>query len=421
MLLQFSVENFRSIKEKVVFSLEASSDKAHPDNVAMVGTERVLKGAAVFGANAAGKSNLFKALTAAITTVRTSNVRQIGEQLSYIYPFAFDKTSAEKPTSFEFVFLHEGLKYVYGFSATRDKVVTEYLYVYKSSKATTVFKRDEFAREKYRFTNQSLKKQLEPLVERNTDNKLFLATSAMWNCEETKAPMMWFMQGVNTFDQRYGAPLPSAGQMFEEDTDGSLRRFMKNILRVADINISDYEFKSFDKLEQEINIPGRFQNVRLLQKELSIRTIHDVVDENGEIVQYKLDLSGESRGAQNLFFFSPFFQKALLTGETLFIDEFDAGLHPTLVLFLFNLFNNPDVNKSNAQLIISSHTIALLDLQELRRDQIYFMSKDQNTGASELYSLDEFSPRTREDICKAYMLGRYGAVPFVGEGAGLWE
>lgn len=422
MLLQFTVENFRSIKGRVVFSLEASSAKEHPENLTEIGKERVLKGAAVFGANASGKSNLFKALTAGIMTVRSSNIRQAGEPLPYIHPFAFDEDSVRKPTFFEFVFLHEGLKYVYGFSATRQRVETEYLYVYKSAKATTIFKRDENAKEKYRFTSGALKKQFQPLVERNTENKLFLATSALWNCEETKAPIMWFHHGINTFDQNYIALLSSAGQMIEADSDGSLKNFMKNILREADINISSYEYESKEIAGPEVNIPERFQGLASFQrKEYNMKTVHEIVGEDGSRALYKLDLSEESRGAQSLFFFSPFVKRALLTGETLCIDEFDAGLHPMLVSYLVDLFNNPEVNKSNAQLVISTHTVALLDLRKLRRDQIYFMDKDQQTGASELYSLDEFSPRTREDICKSYMLGRYGSVPFLGQGDGLWE
>ena len=422
MLLQFTVENFRSIRDQAVLSLEASSAKEHPENVVEIGKDRVLKGAAVFGANAAGKSNLFRALTAGIMTVRMSNTRQIGEPLFYIFPYAFDNESVNAPTKFEFVFIQNGKKYVYGFSATTQKIINEYLYVYNSAKATTIFERDETLAEKYKFTVNSLKSKLKPLVERNTENKLFLATSAMWNCEETKAPLMWFTEGINTFDQNYEQLLASAGQMIEEDSDGSLRRFMNNILHEADINISDYEYESKDISGLPKNFPIQLNaSGEVRHKEYKVSAIHEIVREDGSKNRYKLDLHDESRGTQSLFFFSPFIKRALLTGETLCIDEFDTGLHPMLVSYLVELFNNPIVNKANAQLIISTHTVALLDLRKIRRDQIYFVDKDQNNGVSELYSLDEFSPRTREDICKSYMLGRYGSVPFLGEGDSLWE
>ena len=246
MLLQFSVENFRSFKERTVLSLEGSSDKNLPNNVVEFGKEKVLKVATVFGANAAGKSNLFLALTAAIITIKRSDVRQIGEPLYTIVTYLFDNESAKEPTSFEFVFIAEGKKYVYGYSATNQKVCTEYLYVYNSSRPTTIFERDESAKEKYTFTNQVLKTKLKPLTERNTENKLFLATATAWNAEETKIPMAWITNSINTYDTNYENALNITGDMFEKDSDNSLRRFTNNILKEADINICDYEFESRD-------------------------------------------------------------------------------------------------------------------------------------------------------------------------------
>ncbi|MBQ1367599.1 MAG: AAA family ATPase, partial [Firmicutes bacterium] len=120
MLLQFSVENFRSFKTKAVLSLEASADKELLNNIVEDQKQRILKGVAIFGSNAAGKSNIFKALTAAILMVRYSNTRQVGEPLAMMVPFVFDEESAKKPCSFEFVFLVDKKKYVYGFSATSE-------------------------------------------------------------------------------------------------------------------------------------------------------------------------------------------------------------------------------------------------------------------------------------------------------------
>ena len=142
MLLQFSVENYKSIKQKAVLSLEASSDQLHGDNYAQIGKDKCLRMVSVYGANAAGKSNLFQALTAAILAVRLSNDRQVGAPIPQIMPFLFDPATVAAPSSFEFIFIAENRKYVYGFSATRTRVETEYLYVYKTSKATTIFERD---------------------------------------------------------------------------------------------------------------------------------------------------------------------------------------------------------------------------------------------------------------------------------------
>lgn len=425
MLLQFSVENFRSIKNRAVLSLEASVDKEHPENLIETTDGNVLKVGTIFGANAAGKSNLFLALTAAIVTVRWSDKRQVGEPIFNIIPFLFDKECSSKPTSFEFVFIANGKKYVYGYSATMQKIYTEYLYVYNSARPTTIFERDIESEEVYRFTSPSLKKNLKPITERNTDNKLFLATATAWNCEETRIPMLWLSNSINTYDTRFENLLNLTGDMFEEDPDGSLRRFTNNILKEADINISDYRIESKEiPLEQvgQIVVPkgiGTAPEIR--GKIYKIETRHTIKHENNTTDDFSLDMQFESKGTQNIFFLSPLLKRAFETGETLCIDEFDTSLHPMLVSYLVGLFNNSDVNKSNAQLIVSTHTMSLLDLKELRRDQIYFVEKDQNTGESELYSLDDFSPRTRDDIRKAYLLGRYGSIPDVGEGDSLWQ
>ncbi|MDO4488587.1 MAG: ATP-binding protein [Eubacteriales bacterium] len=424
MLLQFSVENFRSFKERTVLSLEGSTDKLHPNNIKEYGKDKVLKVATVFGANAAGKSNIFHALTAAIITVRRSDIRQVGEPLYMMVPYLFDAESAAKPTSFEFVFMADGRKYVYGFSANIRKICTEYLYVYNSSRPSTIFERNEDSDEVYTFTNQALKTKLKPLVERNTENKLFLATATAWNAEETRVPMMWITNSINTYDTNYENFLNYTGDMFELDSDNSLRRFTNNILKEADINICDYEFESRDIPVESApivfaNAPGTKTEIR--GKEYKITTKHVIEDESGNKGTYPLDLQLESLGTQKIFFMSPILKKAFETGETVCVDEFDRSLHPMLVCYLVGLFNNPDVNKNNAQLIISTHTMELLNLNVLRRDQIYFVEKNQKAGVSELYSLDEFSPRTREDVRKAYMLGRYGSVPDLGMGDGLWD
>ena len=405
MLLQFSVENFRSFKDKAVLSLEASADKELPDNVAFTKKNRVLKTGAVFGANAAGKSNLFKALTASILTVRQSNNRQVGEPLLLMVPFSFDEETVKKPCSFEYVFLLNNRKYVYGFSATSQKITNEYLYVYNSSRPATIFERNE--NNEYRFTSAEVSKKLKPITAHNTDNKLFLATATAWNYEGTREALMWFMNGINTYSPNYQEMLGITGPMFEQDEDNSLRDFTNKILREADINIMDYSIES--KESPIYSLPPEVNRIR---KDLTITTLHQIEGDK----TYSLNLKDESNGTINVFFFAPIIKRAFETGETICIDEFDESLHPMLVQYLVSLFNNPKINPHNAQLIVSTHTSGLLNLKQLRRDQIYFVEKNNRTGCSDLFSLDEFSPRTREDIQKAYLLGRYGAIPNIVAG-----
>lgn len=425
MLLQFSVENFRSFKERIVLSLEASPDKELEDNWTSIGREKVLNAAAIFGANAAGKSNVFLALTAAIMTIRQSNSRQINEPLLQIVPYGFDLETRTKPTSFEFVFIAEGKKYVYGFSATSKAVVSEYLYVFNSVKASTVFERTG---NKYRYTSSELKRELSPIEERNAENKLFLATATSWNCESTRIPYLWFGEKINTYSNNGEGLFGMVAPMFANDEDGTLKEFTKRILKEADININDFEFEEREASRDDLSkaFPKELHNiVSTLQptgKLVRIETIHTVESEEKGIVQeFRLPFHDESKGTQNLFLFSPILKRALDNGETICVDEFDASLHPILAIYLLKLFNDPEINKAHAQLIVSAHTVELLSLENLRRDQIYFVEKDQKNGVSELYSLDEFSPRKEENVRRAYLQGRYGSIPDVLGEATSWR
>ena len=432
MLLQFSVSNYRSFKETAVLSMEASKDHTHENHVSIFGKDRVLQNACIFGANASGKSNLFRALTTAILLIRHSNQRQVGEPLLAIEPFSFVPDAGTTPSSFEFVFLQHGMKYVYGFSATRERITEEHLYQYRTSRAAVVFTRaynTEIQEDEYRFTSSETKKELTPLVEKNIPNKLFLATATSWNSQLTKEPYLWFNR-INTYDSNnYEQLLQFEGPLFEKQEEfDKLHDFICKTLKEADINVSDFEFKArnidtaelLKKLppslrtmipENEINQPGKFYEINM---------IHKIQAADGSIQEYKLPSAQESKGTQSLFFLSPLLKKAFDEGHVLCFDEFDTSLHPMLVIYLIGLFNNPEINQKHAQLIISTHTTDLLSLKISRRDEIYFVQKDQKTGESELYSLDEFSPRKKADIRNGYYLGRYGAVPEIGDGEVFW-
>lgn len=424
MLVQFSVENFRSYKERAVLSMEASSDKELLSNVASESGEKLLKVVTIFGANASGKSNLFLALTAAILAVRFSNQMQVGQPFMNIVPFLFDESMKNEPSKFEFVFVQNKVKYVYGFSATKTEVIREYLYAYKTARPTTVFERDETQEKVYKFTIPSIKKELEPLTAKNTKNKLFLATATEWNSKETKEAFSFFSTGINTYDPKFDALIPQIGPMLENDNDNSVRTFINNVLKAADINIDDYQFESKEQSLEEmiVAIPPQLRGVVLAGINPGTKNVAYTVNTVRYIdgKPYLMNIAEESEGTRNVFGISPLFRRAFeQTGEIICIDEFDKSLHPALVQFLIDLFNNESVNKCNAQLIISTHTTSLLSQEHLRRDQFYFVDKDQMTGESELYSLDEFSPRKREDIRKAYLLGRYGAVPNIREGVDI--
>lgn len=415
MLIQFTVENFLSIRDKVYLSLEPSKDSEHPENLITKGEYNAVTSAAIYGANASGKTSLFKAITIALIMLRNSNNIQVTDRLPVI-PFKFDSESKNKPTSFEFTFIaSDDKKYIYGFSATAEKIVEEYLYCYNSAKPTLIFDLKEGEEPKY---NRAYKGKLETAYQMNTPNKLFLATATTWNAECTKIPFEWLAEYIDTFTE----VMDLSGVAFEKyrtDENRQYIDFTKNLLKQADINISSIEVDEKEviggpALPIQIMVQGKMIPPNEGKRyEVEITTGHTIVDEDGNSIEYPLTLQEESLGTQLLFFYGPLLKDAFEKGKTLVLDEIDKSMHPSLVKFIMNLFRDPDINKAGAQLIVTTHETGILTLDMFRRDQIYFTEKDSKTGVTDLYSLDEFSVRKTENIEKGYLMGRYGAIPFL--------
>ena len=418
MLVQFTVENFLSIRDKVYLSLEPSKDSEHPENLITKGDYKAVNSVAIYGANASGKSSLFKAITVALIMIRNSNNVQVTDKLP-MTPFKFDFESRNKPTSFEFTFIaKDGRKYIYGFSATTEKVVEEYLYCYNTSKPTLLFDLNENEKPKF---NRAYKVKLEAAYQMNTANKLFLATATTWNVECTKSPFEWLAESIDTFTD----VMELGGVAFEKyrtDENRKYIEFTKNLLKQAGINISSIEVDAKEvmggpALPFQIVVQGKIIPPNEGKHyDVEITTGHTVVDENGEKTEFSLTLQEESIGTQLLFFYGPLLKDAFEKGKTIVLDEIDKSMHPSLVKFIMNLFRNPDVNKNGAQLIVTTHETGILSLEMFRRDQIYFTEKDSKSGVTDLYSLDEFSVRKTENIEKGYLMGRYGAIPFLQAG-----
>lgn len=415
MLIQFSVENFLSIRDKVYLSLEPSKDSEHPENLVMKGDYKAVSSIAIYGANASGKSSLFKAITIALNIIRNSNKFQVTDKLP-IVPFKFDSESRNKPSSFEFTFIaKDEKKYIYGFSATADKIVEEYLYCYNSAKPTMIFDLSENEEAKY---NRAYKIKLEAAYQMNTANKLFIATATSWNVECTKIPFEWLAESIDTFTDVANIN-GLAFEKYRMDQNKEYIDFTKKLLEQADINLSSIEVDTKEAFgDSMIPIQIIIQGNAIIpddgkQYVFEVTTGHIVEKENGEKEEYTLDLQEESMGTQLLFYYGPLFKEAFENGKTLMLDEIDKSMHPSLVKFIMNLFRNTEINKNGAQLIVTTHETGILTLDMFRRDQIYFTEKDSKTGVTDLYSLDEFSVRKKENIEKGYLMGRYGAIPFL--------
>lgn len=409
MLIEFSVKNFLSFKDKAILSMEKGNGDENIDNIIFNDITDLVKNAAIYGANASGKSNILKAFTCAILMIRNSNLMSVGEKWSYIKPFLFDETSKNKPSEFEFTFITNNVKYKYFFSADQNRIYEESLDAYNSQKPTNIFTRKDT--NIYEFSND--KNKLASLAANNTENKLFLSTATTWNYEKTKDAFLWFTKTIDTYD--------SFNKIMDKDLidyseNEELKKFSLKLLKEADILIKDISVNYEEK-----EIEGTIADMPIIPivKKVDIELEHEVVDEENNIHTYKLNFKDESSGTKVLFAFAPFLKRAFEETKVIIVDELEKSMHPKLVEFIVRLFNNKDINKVNSQLIFTTHATNLLNLEILRRDQIWFVEKNPLNGNSKLYPLDSFSVRKDENIQKGYINGRYGAVPFIKD-IDLW-
>ena len=418
MLIEFSVKNFLSFKNKVTLSMEKGNGDENLDNIISTNNVDLLKTTAIYGANASGKSNILKAFTCAILMVRNSSLIPVGAKWNFIKPFLFDEVSKNKPSEFEFIFTVNNVKYRYFFSADANKIYDEALDAYYSQKPTNIFTRTKT--NNYEFTND--KSKLESLATNNTENKLFLSTATTWNYDKTKDAYLWFASAIDTYDSFEN--IADKDLIAYSSGEENLKDFALKLLKEADILIKDmtvdYEEKEMDSTMVDMLVPPLARTGdKFKVKNVNIELEHEVLDDNNNKHTYKLNFTEESSGTRVLFAFTPFLKRAFEKTKVIVVDELERSMHPALVEFIVKLFNNKEINKANSQLIFTTHATNLLNLELLRRDQIWFTEKNPDNGVSDLYPLDSFSVRKDENIQKGYINGRYGAIPFIRD-IDLW-
>lgn len=402
MLLNFTVENFRSFKGRCELWMEAADEPLGLEtHVVEVGDARVLRTAAIFGANASGKSNLFQAMALALGLLRSPDEGERRAWLASVQPFRFSAEAVDFPTEFEFDLLVQEARYQYDFSVLKGTILSESLCLYGEDRSNPIFLRQEG---RYCFPDAAYAKILQPLAARNADDQLFLATAAAAGAEPAARVFDWF-QTADVLDLQAASLrqkiMPLLIEQMQADEDHSLKEFLCKLLHKANIDICDY------------SVEGEGDAARL-------RFVHNLGERMYTDGPYafdaSLDAEDESEGTIQLLLLGVILKWEFEEGGTLFIDDFDAHFHPLLVCYLVRLFHDPEINRANAQLIFSARTTELLSPRLLRRDEIYFVDKDRGIGTSYFYSLQEFEPTSQKDIRKAYLLGRYDAVPRVNDG-----
>ena len=376
----------------------ASKDMEHPEHLILDTNKNYLKSAVIYGANASGKSNVLNAFWFMVNYVLTSHNQQLHKSIERS-PFKFDKETPSLPSSFEVIFTADGIRYAYGFSATDKAIVEEYLYYYPNGRQALIFERNETKR--FRFT-VDIDEQTQ-LKERTSANKLYLSVASNWSYSKVIPVLEWFAScqiiTKNSIADAYGLDV-------EQLKDDDYRRVMASMLRVADFGIQSLQLRDSEPIAAALH-ENAFTN---------IEAVHTVQDIDGNSASYTLNMSEESDGTNSYFKLISIVKKALDQGTLLAADEMDAHLHPLLTKHLVSLFNSEEFNPKGAQLIFTSHNTNLLDLDVLRRDQIWFTEKDAQTAATDLFSLYDFSVRKDAKVEKGYLIGRYGAIPFIKGG-----
>jgi len=417
MLIEFSVANFRSLQERQTFSLaKASGDELFETNrfkIKAFDDFDLLRSAAIYGANASGKSNFIRALGAMKEMVVESAAGQKRGDKLPVTPFRLSQTSLNKPSEFEVIFIVDQVRYQYGFSATAERIHEEWLLAYPKGRPQRWLGRVWNA--ETRSYDWELGDKLigeKQLWQKSTrDNALFLSTAVQLNSERLQPVYDWFNTTLHLTNIGGWSPAFSAS-LCEKDEKGQVLDF----LRAADLNIEDvlidkeeFDIKALpDDMPEHIKveIAAKMKGKKLID----IKTVHKSIE--GNPVTFEFD--DESDGTRKLFSFAGPWIDSLANGYVLFIDELHDNLHPRLVQFLVQLFHSRETNPNNAQLIFTTHETSILNQEVFRRDQIWFCEKDQHQATS-VYPLTDFSPRKgkRENLELAYLSGRYGALPYI--------
>jgi hypothetical protein len=395
-LIRFRVQNHRSIRDEQELSLVAAPLSEHPES--LVRAERydidLLRVAAIYGANASGKSTVFDALSFMRNAVVESQRRWDPDGGVPREPFALSREAQDDPSLFAVDLLIDDVRYEYGFVADSRRVLEEWLHAYPRGKKQEWFTRDADREQEFSFSrlfsgeNRSISSLTRP-------NSLFLSAAAQNNHERLAPLFEWFSRRLEVANDRSWRKMyqHTANLCFDEPAS---RAAILSMLESADLGITGLEV-SLDPGMSYFDVP------------LDVRFRHRSAVSGDGIV---LPFHHESEGTRTLFVLSGLIVDALARGGVLLVDELDRSLHPHLAMKIVSIFNDPQANPNGAQLLFNTHDTNLLDRDYLRRDQIWFTEKGDD-GATRLFPLTDFRARKYENLERGYLQGRYGAVPSV--------
>ncbi len=427
MIIEFKVENFLSFKDLTTLSMiTAKSFKEHKDTHAILIDNKLslLKSAIIYGNNASGKSNLLEAMEFMKQIILNSFRDALLENNDRRFPlekFALNSRTEQESTFFEVSFFHKGTKYRYGFEIDYDKIVAEWLY-HTTSKEVYLFKRDL---QKIEINKWAFKEGLGK-EEDVKENVLFLSVLATLGKEMSSSIVEWFknfniINGIHDRGhKRYTINKLKSDKNFFNWVLHFIKYLEISNLSTTEEDVNEIDLETLREKQRDEEIINLLTSIQKTQSKQSKRdqliTYHRKYDEDNiliDTIPFNFDKQ-ESEGTKKLLYLLGPWYDTLRNGKILIIDELDSRLHSNLTLRLIDFFHECNVNQ--AQLICAVHDVSLLNKETFRRDQIWFVEKNQ-FGASELISLADFKTdtvRNKSAFDKNYLLGRYGAIPYFG-------
>lgn len=423
MLIEFKFGNYRSFRDEAILSMEATGLGRLKSSLISYNSLNLLPAVAIYGKNGGGKSNVIRAFWLAVQFIKNAQRTQHEEAEIPVRPFLLNDYSKDTPTFFEFTYVLDNVKYIYGFSATKEKVFSEYLYHAPKGQKATVFARTN---QEFTFTEEKAKRKL--ISEAVAPNQLFFSVACTMNDAACVSAMKWFREYV--FFSRNYTDIPK--QLLSYSNDKNMLAAISDYAKAADLGIEkmEFEFKDeeIDDLETVTDMPENMKSalsafmqtlkensssseISLQKSEVKATSYHKGVNKDGEKVSFALELSDESDGTRKLMSIAPAIESVLIKGGLVLVDELEKELHPMLVNYIVAKFQSKNANPNAAQIVFTTHNTELLNMELLRKDQLYFVDKSRKDGASELYSISDFSTKTADNIRKGYLAGKYGATP----------
>jgi len=440
MLLQFIVKNFMCFAEETVFSMVASTEPEHNHHLIQLTPKiQLLRTSALYGANAHGKTKLVEAIEFAKQLI-VKGVQ--GNKLIPVEPFHLNKTLRTQPSHFEFIIFYQNIRYHYGFIINHQRVLEEWLFVTPKIKEVRYFERVTSETGKVTIElgaslarkNSKQRQFLEFVAQGTRPNQLFLTEALERNVEKLKPLYQWFEDILQV--------IPATPHYLPLEIRANKEKpfivFLSDFLKQADTGI-----QGIKTVEEEFNydkhFPGMPEQIRL-EIENNIRSGGTFImlsegtsytlcaNESGQPILIRLetqhhgqdgsvvgfDFAKESAGTQRLTHLLPILIDLLFSEKVYIIDELDRSLHALLPQLFLEAYLKGTGNQHRSQLIFTTHNTHLLDLKLLRKDEIWFLEKDEY-GASHLYSLAQLKMNSNLNLQKGYLQGRFGGIPFLGD------